>query len=300
MSGRGAYVRLLAAAVCVCLIATGRIHLGVAGLAAGQAPRRIVSLVPSVTEILFAIGAGPRVVGVSSFDHFPPAVDALPRVGALVDPDIERVLALRPDLVITYGSQTDVSAKLRAAGIATFVYRHGSLADIAAAMRELGRRLGLDREAARAADALEQELAGIRARVQGLARPKTMIVIGREPRSLRGINVSGGYGFLHDLAELAGARNIFADIKRESLLVTAETVLARAPELIIELHYTETASPGLVEHERQTWSVLSTVPAVRHGRIELLFGGELVVPGPRVPEAARAFARAIHPGVAWR
>jgi iron complex transport system substrate-binding protein len=72
--------------------------------------QRIVSLVPAVTEMLFAIGAGPQVVGVSSYDHFPAEVEALPKVGALVDPDTERILSLRPDLVVVYGSQSDVDA----------------------------------------------------------------------------------------------------------------------------------------------------------------------------------------------
>ena len=87
--------------------------------------RRIVSLVPAVTEMLFAIGAGPQIVGVSSYDHFPPEVEALPKVGALLDPDTERILSLRPDLVVVYGSQTDVDAHFKKAGIRTFNYRHG-------------------------------------------------------------------------------------------------------------------------------------------------------------------------------
>src|SRR6185312_14915703 len=88
---------------------------------------RIVSLVPALTEMLFAIGAGPQVVAVSSYDEFPPQVKSLPRVGALLDPDMERILALRPDLVLSYGSQTDVQAQLARANIRVFSYRHAGL-----------------------------------------------------------------------------------------------------------------------------------------------------------------------------
>ena len=84
-----------------------------------QRPQRIVSLIPAVTEILFAIGAGPQVVGVGSFDTFPPEVSKLPRVGALLDPDTERILSLRPTLVVTYGSQTELQTQLARAGIAS-------------------------------------------------------------------------------------------------------------------------------------------------------------------------------------
>jgi iron complex transport system substrate-binding protein len=202
----------------------------------GQVPRRIVSLIPSATEVLFAIGAGPRVAAVSSFDHYPPQVERLPRVGALVDPDVERILSLRPDLVVVYASQIDLRAQLERARIPVYVYRHGSLADITAGMRAMGNRLGLRAEAEAAAASIERGLAEVAAGVAGRPRPRTMLVIGREPQSLRAINVSGGLGFLHDLLELAGGRNAFGDVTRESMMVATETILARGPEVILELN----------------------------------------------------------------
>ena len=125
---------------------------------AQQPPTRIVSLVPSATEMLFAMGAGPRVAAVSSYDRFPPEVGRLPRVGALVDPDVERILSLRPDLVVAYASQTDLLAQLGRAGIPVHICRHGSLADITAGMRDLGRRIGMQADADRAAAGIERGL----------------------------------------------------------------------------------------------------------------------------------------------
>ena len=279
------------------LLTTGGLAMPVG---AQQVPQRIVSLVPSVTEMLFAMGAGQRIMAVSSFDHFPAEVERLPRVGALVDPDLEKILSLRPDLVIIYGSQNDLAAKLARANVPTFTYRHGSLGDITTTLRELGRRLSLVSKAERVAAGIEQDLDRIRTRVKSEARPTTLLVIGREPRSLRALNVSGGDGFLHDLLELAGGNNIFGDVKRESLLVSTETILARAPDVILELHYTEAPSQTLVDQERAAWSILSAVPAVKHGRVELLFGEELVLPGPRVALTATAFARALHPALMLR
>lgn len=271
--------------------------LGAVRVDAQPPPRRIVSLVPSVTEMLYAMGAGSRVVAVSSFDHFPAEVDRLPRVGALVDPDLEKIFSLKPDLVIIYGSQNDLAAKLAKASVPTMTFRHGSLADVTLMLRDLGRRLGTIQEAERVATGIERELDGIRVLVAREARPKTLLVIGREPRSLRAINVSGGYGFLNDLLTLAGGANVFGDVKRESLLVSTETILARAPEVVLELHYTDAPSRALVDRERAAWSILSAVPAVKHGRIEMLFGEELVLPGPRVVVTAAAFARALHPAL---
>jgi ABC-type Fe3+-hydroxamate transport system substrate-binding protein len=258
-----------------------------------QPPARIVSLVPSATEMLFAMGAGPRVAAVSSYDRFPPDVERLPRVGALVDPDVERILSLRPDLVVGYASQTDLLAQLKRAGIPVYVYRHGSLADITAGMRDLGRRVGMQAEAEGAAAAIERGLAEVRASVTGRPRPRTLLVIGREPQSLRAISVSGGFGFLHDVLDLAGGDNVFGDVKRESMMVTTETILARRPEVVLELHYSDSASRDAEARERDAWKLLPGVPAVRNGRVRLLYGGELVVPGPRVVLTARAFADAL-------
>ena len=100
--------------------------------------RRIVSLVPNVTEMLFAVGAGSQVVGVSTYDDFPPETKSLPRVGALLDPDTERILSLRPDLVIVYGSQTELESQFARAGIRVYAYRHGGVDNVLQTMRELG------------------------------------------------------------------------------------------------------------------------------------------------------------------
>ena len=124
------------------------LHPSVVTQSPAKPPARIVSLVPATTEMLFAVGAGDRVVGVGSFDRFPPEVERIQRVGALLDPDVERILALRPDLVVVYRSQTDLLAQLARAQIPPFVYAHAGLADVTATLRELGARVGAGDRAA--------------------------------------------------------------------------------------------------------------------------------------------------------
>jgi iron complex transport system substrate-binding protein len=259
------------------------------------APRRIVSLVPATTEILFAIGAGDRVVGVSSYDRYPPEVERLPRVGGLIDPNVERLLALKPDLVVTYATQSDLKRQLDAAGIAIFPYVHRGLPDIMETIRALGARVGLESEARLLAGRMDNELAAIRARVATRPRPTTLLVFGREPGSLRRIDASGGYGFLHDMLESAGGGDVLADIPRQSVQMSAEMVLARAPEAIVELRYGERARAPSLDSVRRAWSALPGVPAVKNGRIYLLVGDEFVVPGPRVVDAVRRIAAVLHP-----
>jgi iron complex transport system substrate-binding protein len=260
-----------------------------------QSPQRIVSLVPNLTEMLFAIGAGPHVVAVSSFDREPEAVRALPRVGALLDPDVERILSLRPDLVVTYGSQTELKAQLARTGIAVFDYRHGGLADALTTLRALGVRTGHAREAETLARRLEQQIAATRARVAGRTPPRTLLVFGREPGSLRNIYAVGGTGFLHDMLEAAGGRNVLADVPRESVQVTTETILSRAPDVILEIRGATDPVRAGVSPDLSPWKTLASVPAVRGGRVVVLSGAWLTVPGPRVGDAIDRFAAALHP-----
>ena len=262
--------------------------------ALAQPPKRIVSLVPNVTEVLYAIGAGPQVVAVSSYDQEPPAVRALPKVGALLDPDTERILTLRPDLVITYSSQLDLQSQLTRASILFFSYRHGDLAHIMATMRELGARTGHVTAAEKAASAIETRIAAVRARVKGRPRPRTLLVFERDGGTLRNIDASAGRGFLHDMLDAAGGEDVLADIDKESAQVSIEHILTRAPEVILELRV-EPLTGAAMEKEVASWSSLASVPAVKNRRVIILVGKGLTVPGPRVAEGIEQMAKALHP-----
>jgi len=257
-------------------------------------PERIVSLIPATTEILFAIGAGDRVVGVGSFDRFPAEIEALPRVGGLIDPDTERIFSLEPDLVVAYATQTDLLEQLKRAGVPTYVYEHRALPDVTETVRLLGARVGSTQESEMLAAQMERDLDDVRRSVEGRDRPSVLLVFGREPGSLRNIYASGGYGFLADLLRIAGGDNVFADVDRQSVQASTEQLLALGPEVILELQYDASAA-GLSGRRVDDWSGLSSIPAVRQGRVHILRGDEFVVPGPRVVVAAQRMAAALAP-----
>jgi iron complex transport system substrate-binding protein len=263
--------------------------------AQGRNPQRIISLIPATTEMLFAMGAGDRVVGVGNYDRFPEEVQKLPKVGGLLDPDVERIISLKPDLVIVYGTQTDLRRQLERAQIPMFPYEHSGLPDVTRTIRTLGARIGAQSGADEAAARIERQLAAIAKRVAGRPRPKTLLVFGRDPGALRRINASGGLGFLHDVLELAGGADVLADLRRQSVDMSSEMVLTRAPEVIIELHYGEPLTADALAAEARVWHALPSVPAVKNGRVHLLNGQEFVVPGPRMVAAAERFARTLHP-----
>ena len=272
-----------------------------AGSKTGTVPvsaERIVSLVPAATEMLYAFGAGSRVIAVSSYDAFPAEVQALPKVGALLDPNVERILALKPDLVVVYGSQADLKQQLTRAHVRFFDYRHTGLADIPATIRALGAQTGDTTSANALATGLERGLDEIRARVKAQARPRTLLVFGRERLALRGIYASGGVGFLHDMLETAGGANVFAAVKLQAVQATTEQILAARPDIIVEMRAANSAFPsGERDAELNVWKVLASVPAVRSGRVHFLFDDRIVIPGPRVVDGTLALARAIHPDV---
>ena len=264
---------------------------------ANRTAGRVISLVPNVTEMLFAVGAGAQIVAVSSYDDFPPEVTSLPRVGALLDPDVERILSMRPDLVVVYGSQSELEGQLAATGIRVYAYRHAGIDNVLQTIRDVARLTGHDMNGEQVVSNLQSQLNAIRSRVRQRPRPRTMLVVGRDPGTLRGIYASGGVGFMHDILDVAGGDDLFADIRRESVQPSNEMILARAPEAIIEVHPGPPPAADLLRRERAVWNILASVPAVKNDRVHLLYGSYLVAAGPRLAQAAQAFARVLHPDV---
>jgi iron complex transport system substrate-binding protein len=274
----------LAVAVCVSSLV----------LQAAQAPpQRIISVIPAVTEMLFALGVGDRVVGVGSFDKYPAAVEKLPKVGALLDPDLERILSLRPDLVAIYGSQGDLRTQLDRAGIPVFVYSHAGLNSVKQTLHDLGTRIGAAERAQELIRAIDVRLQAVKNSLPLKPAPRTLIVMGRDSFSLRGIYASGGYGFIHDMVAAAGGANVFADVQKESVQATTELIIARRPEVILELR-AEPLSPADEDKERAVWRSLASVPAVRNDRVHIITDRRTVIPGPRVAEGVELISRVIH------
>ena len=259
---------------------------------AQSAPQRIISIIPSTTEMLFAMGAGSRVIGVGNFDRYPPEALTRTKVGGLIDPDVERILSLKPDLVVVYGTQTDLRTQLDRAKIPIFPYQHAGLADITSTIRELGARIGSVKESRALADSIEAEIADVRKRVAGRPRPRTLLVFGRDAETLRGMYASGAVGFLHDMLESAGGTNVFADVTRQSIQTTSELAVARAPEVIIEIGVDTASASG---RNLRAWDALPSIPAVRNKRIYQLRGDGMMNPGPRISASVRRVAEVLHP-----
>ncbi len=282
MRERGHHHRLAVLAVAMPLWAAAAMSQG--------PPQRIVSLVPGATEVLFEIGAGERVAGVSNFDHWPAEVEELPRVGGLIDPDLEAILALRPDLAIIDPSQGSLRRQLTASGIATYEYATADVGDLLGNMLEMGSLLDLSDSAARSADRVRADLDAVRARYASDEPPSVLVVFGRRDGSFAELWVNGGVGFLQELTTIAGARNVFDDVARPGFKAGLEAVIARVPDVVVELRSDgQNAVPAQVLAAE--WR---TLPGFSGVRVVTLAAAWMLVPGPRVAEAARELGARLH------
>src|SRR2546428_284470 len=263
-------------------------------LTAAPQPARIISLIPAVTEMLFAIGAGPEVVGVSSFDRFPSEVSSRQKVGGLLDPDTERIVALRPTLVVICETQFELRDRLATAGIHTWPYRHGSVASIYDTIRGLGHALGRTTESEALTIRMQRQIADVRTALNQTPPTRTLFVIGRDIDALQHLSVAGGEGFLNEIIELAGGINVFRDVARPVVDASHEQVLARRPEAILELWVNRRLDATASRREIAVWNTLPGLPAVRNHRILEINDERLTIPGPRLPDGARLFASLLH------
>ena len=248
-------------------------------------PRRIVSLNPTTTELLFAIGAGGRLVGRSHYDVYPDSARAVPDVGPSLRPNVESVLAARPDLVVLYASEDDrpALAQLRHAGISTLALKIDNIEQFERDTRLLGRVTGDSARAARVVDSVAGVLARVRAATTGLPRPAVLI-----PTWDRPIIAIGAGSFMSELLDIAGARNVYADVAAPSVTVTFEDVLKRNPDVVL----TTPTSAATIRASAE-WR---TLPAVRAGRVLTLDTLLVERPSVQLGAAALSLAELFHPG----
>jgi iron complex transport system substrate-binding protein len=248
--------------------------------------KRIVSLSPSSTEILFAIGAGEHVVGRDRYSDWPPEVTRIETVGANLEPSLERILALRPDVVFsatTANSQATVEA-LERAGVPVFVSKAETLEQIYTDLGAIGAAVGREAQAAELVKQMRARLAALHARHAGRPAVPMLVIVWTEP-----LVVAGKASHLEDLITAAGGVNLADDGAVPFPNYSLERMVARAPEVVVVGTHAY-GSPPLAPLER-----LTTLPAVRNHRLHTVDGDLLFRPGPRVVEGAEALARLLFP-----
>jgi iron complex transport system substrate-binding protein len=254
-------------------------------------PQRIISVVPSATEMLFAFGLSNRVVAVGDFDALPPSAGTRPRIGGLLNPNIEKIIELNPDLVITYGTQDILRERMNELGIRIYPFTHGSVDHTLNYMLELGRTVGAEKEAREIEQRVRMTFDDVRIHAPA-NHPKVLLVHSREPGELGSSYSVGARAFQNELIEMAGGRNIFADVDKEVMQPSIEAIFERNPDIIIET-MPSAMTDGEGRQRIKDWDALARLSAVIHKRVYVVAEDYMLVPGPRLDLAARKFAELI-------
>jgi iron complex transport system substrate-binding protein len=253
---------------------------------------RVISLSPSTTDIVVALGCGDALVGVDQYSHALPGIgDDLPSLGGLFAPDLERAIELRPTLVLGVRSENQAAffSQLRARGVRVHeVDSSGSLEDVLGTYEEIGRQLDREAEARALVARVREQLDAVARSVAGLERPGVALVVERDP-----LYVAAGGSFASALIEAAGGRNVFADLARAYPQVSLELLAERAPDVLIDSTQGQASGPEAEREARAYWS--------RHDfvrRVELVPLGVATQPGARLAEGARILRARVHPELA--
>ncbi len=255
-----------------------------------DAPRRVISLAPSVTEIVFALGAGDRLIGVTSYCDFPAAARTIDRVGTFLQPNLEVILAKRPDLVIAVPSPENRAAveKLEEFGLRVRVVRPERVGEVLRAIGVIAGDLEIADAGERLVAEIRGELEALQKRLAAVAKRRVLMVVGRRP-----LIAAGAGTYQDELISLAGGINVAAEAGGAWPHLSLERVIVAAPEVIVDT--------GMGEHEASEsgafWAAFSTIPAVRDGRVVGAGQYDLLRPGPRVARTLATLARFIHPEV---
>lgn len=251
-------------------------------------PERIVSLSPALTEILFAVGVGDRVVGITDYCDFPPDALHLPRVGGYANPSIESVLALHPDLVVASpgpGNREAVRAMERA-GLRVAIFESETLEETFATIRSVARAAGAEARGDAVVRRMRERIDAVAGRVAALPRVRTLFCLQVEPI------IAAGRGTLPaQILEAAGGENVVADARYPRLGI--ESVIALGPDVIVQSRM-DVPEEGERDAGMDYWQRWSDLPAVQNGRVRMLPGSAALRPGPRVADAVEEIAEVLH------
>lgn len=270
---------------------------------AEKIPRRIVSVVPSVTETLFALGFGERVAGVSDYCDYPPETAPIPKIGGLYNPNLERILELRPDLVILLKEHSELKARLSAAGLSTLTVDHSSVPEILDSFEVIAGRCGNPEAGTSLRRAAEQRAETLRAKNEG-ERVRTLIVIDRDltERRISQVYAAGKNPYFDEILDMAGGVSVLADLSAPVPTVSREGILETNPDVIIDLSASvggkREGEPGAAEWTetcRRDWDSLGeNVAAVKNRRVYPVLADYATVPGPRFIDFAELLSSLLH------
>ncbi len=258
-------------------------------------PRRIITIAPNAAEVICALGACDAIVGVSKFCVYPPQLKKRPKVGGLFDPDLEKIVALRPDVVVLRGRSERLEELCRRRGIEMHLDETETLRDVETSITRLGRLVGRTDKATELVDQFRRRLDAIRKRTANRKRPRVLLTVSRLPDRLANLLTTGRGTFLDEMIEIAGGINVFGHLDMAWPQVSVEGIVARRPEVIIELMPEVELTLVLEKRMLAQWRQVGSVPAVVGGRVLFVNDDHCLIPSPRYVEIIDKVSRILHP-----
>ncbi len=247
-------------------------------------PSRIITISPNGAEVICALDACDRIVGVDKFCVYPPELAARPRVGGLFDPDLEKIVTLRPDLVVLRGRNRALEELCGRQSIPLYLDRTERLADIETCILELGHKLGCHDRADGLVREFHQRLEAIRGRTADKPRPRALLTISRRPDAIANVMTAGKRTFLDEMLEIAGGTNVFGHLDMAYPQISPEAILAQQPEVILEFAPELNLTNDLKQQMIEQWTKLGSIPAVANRRIYFITDDNALIPSPRYVE----------------
>lgn len=265
--------------------------------AAPEYPQRIISMSPSITETLFALGVGNRVVGVTDFCSYPKKACALPKIGGLLNPSVEAWIQLKPDLIIHQDDSHRLRINAQNLGIQTLAISMANIENIFKSIQKLGKELGCVPEATALIQKLQSGIQNQKIRLQRVPKKSVLLLLGEGSDPGGALYAVGRSTFLGELLELAGGENVLTDPTISYPKISKEFILRHSPEVIIEAGPDANLSAAEKEIKLKQWQRFSTLTAVKNESIYFVGADYILIPGPRFLNILDHFARVIHPEV---
>ncbi len=260
---------------------------------AAPAQQRIVSTSPAITETLFALGAGDRVVGVSEYCHFPPEATTKTRIGSYLKPNVETILRLRPDLVIVERLPGNALEQLRGSSVKVVQVVYGDIATNLRTIAEIAAATNRNEAGRALTGRIQDELGRVQTAAKSLQKRSVLFIVGRTPGRLDGMVAVGKGSYLNELIAMAGGRNLMADSLVAYPKISLEGVVRLRPDVIVDMGDMADTIGVTDEHKRSVVALWKSQREVA-ARVHAVASDIFVVPGPRMAEAASEFYRLIH------
>jgi iron complex transport system substrate-binding protein len=274
------------------------IFLLAASAPAQTRPQRIVSTAPSITETLFALGIGDKVVGVSQFCNYPPEVQKLPRIGSYINPDAEAIARLAPDLVILQHGQSGITERLNALHIASVEVPDSTLEDIFTEIQIIGKAAGVPDRSTTLIAQIKASLHAIQSKAKAMPSPRVVVIVDRQQGTLNNLIAVGPNNYVNQILEIAGGTNVLARSGVPQYpRISLETVLRENPDVIIDISGTQETDVARSVSRASTltlWDQYHDIAAVQNRHVYAGTADSLVVPGPRTPLAAQKLFDFVH------